>query len=461
MLESERALEYVKANIFDTIGCTEPVAIAYAATAAYRHLGGTVRKVELEISVNIFKNAMAVGIPGSDYKGISFAVALGLVAGDWEKGLRLFENVKLEDREQAFAIAKSGIISTSLTEQKDRIYILTRIFSEKGSAEAEIRGSHGNLLFVKVNGETVYTKEGAGESDIYTGAENAGAGASGTGNPSGGEIEAPEPENLNGLGMEDLVAAIEGIPEEDLFFLEGALDVNRAAADSGFSMRPGMGLGAGIGDLMEEEVVGKSLGTEVERYVAAAADSRMSGMMVPIKGCGGSGNHGIAYFLGTGLAWERYREKTVKSLNRTFAMGLLLVQYIKDYTGLLTPTCGVTVSAAPSIAASLVYALGGSPEEMTAAVKLVMGNIAGILCDGAKHGCALKAATSARFGVQAAFLAMKGVRIPDSDGISGEDLPLTFAQFRTFQDRGLRDADNVMLDILLEKTGRLEKSGRL
>lgn len=446
MLESKRALEYVKANIFDTIGCTEPVAIAYAATAAYSHLGGTVAKVDIEISVNIFKNAMAVGIPGSDYKGISFAVALGLIAGNWKKGLRLYENVKDEDREKAFAMAQSGIILTSLTEQKDKIYVLVRVFTEKGNAEAEIRGSHGNLLFVKVNGETVYAKERAGEP----------AGGKPTaGEPAAGVDGTPGPENLNGFGMDDLVSAIEGIPEDELRFLEGAMEVNRAAAESGLSMRPGMGLGAGISDLMEEGIAGKSLGTEVERYVAAAADSRMSGMMVPIKGCGGSGNHGIAYLLGTGLAWEHFREKTVKSLNRTFAMGLLMVQYIKDYTGLLTPTCGVTVSAAPSIAASLVYALGGGAEEMTAAVKLVIGNIAGILCDGAKHGCALKAATSARFGVQAAFLALKGVRIPDSDGIVGEDLPSTFAQFRTLQDRGLTNADAVMLDILMEKTARL------
>jgi L-cysteine desulfidase len=441
MLDSKRALEYVKKNVFDTIGCTEPVAVAYAAAAAYSHLGGLVRKVEVEISVNIFKNGMAVGIPGSSYKGISFAVALGLTAGEWEKGLRLFENVKAEDMDRAYEMSRSGIIRTFLTKKTEKVYVLAKVFTDKGSAEAEIRGSHGNLLFVKVDGRTVY---GTDTVSLSTGDQS---------EPKSSESGSLDPGALTGLGMEELVAAVEGIPEEELDFLGDALEINRAAAEAGLVQRSGMGLGAGIGDLVEEGILGDSLATEVEKYVAAAADSRMSGMLVPIKGCGGSGNHGIAYFLGTGLAWERYREKAVKSLNRTYAMGLLLVQYIKGYTGLLTPTCGVTVSAAPAIAASVVYAFGGGPAEMTAAVNLVMGNIAGILCDGAKHGCALKAATGARFGVQSAFLALKGVRIPESDGIVGKDLPSSFAQFRTLQEKGLSDADAVMLEILLKKNG--------
>jgi L-cysteine desulfidase len=123
MLDSKRALEYVKKNVFDTIGCTEPVAVAYAAAAAYSHLGGLVRKVEVEISVNIFKNGMAVGIPGSSYKGISFAVALGLTAGEWEKGLRLFENVKAEDMDRAYEMSRSGIIRTFLTKKTEKVYV--------------------------------------------------------------------------------------------------------------------------------------------------------------------------------------------------------------------------------------------------------------------------------------------------------------------------------------------------
>jgi len=437
MLSKERALALVRGNVFNTIGCTEPVAIAYAATAAYQHLGGTIKSLDIRISVNMFKNAMAVGIPGSDQKGIKFATALGLVAGDWKKGLRLFEDVTSEHLAEASRLSSNGMISIGLTDEPDKVFISTLVETDRGTAKAEIRGSHANLLYVDVNGERLYESSSSGDS---------------------GAARKPgdrETEELKGLQMEELAAAVDAISEEELAFLSEAVDLNVAAAEYGLENSPGMGLGTGTARLMNAGIVGDSLATRVEQYVAAAADSRMSGQMVPIKGCGGSGNHGIAYFLGTGLAWRHAQDKAVQSLPRTLAMGLLLVKYIKEYTGLLTPTCGVTVSAAPAIAASLVYAMGGSPETMTAAVKLVLGNIAGILCDGAKHGCSLKAATSARFGVQAAFLALEGVRIPDSDGIIGTDLPSSMENLRRIQENGLTDADQTMLDVLLEKSAQM------
>src|SRR6056297_867202 len=435
MLTGKNALEFVRNNVFDTIGCTEPVAIAYAATTAYQHLGGKVELVEVSISVNVFKNAMAVGIPGSDKKGIQFAVALGLVAGDWSKQLRLFEGVKPEHLEEAGKLASADFIPVSLADVPEKIYIYTKVNTEKGNAEAEIVGAHDNLISIKVNGFQVFP-----QGDNQQQNENTGSSV------------AADPSELEGLSMDELVKAVQAIPEKKLAFLTGAVDINVAAAEIGLKNAPGMGLGAGIDRLKQRDIVGNSLATKVEQYVAAAADSRMSGMMVPIKGCGGSGNHGIAFFLGTGLAFREYEKEMQTSLEQTLAMGLLLVRYIKVYTGLLTPTCGVTVSAAPAIAASLVFAMGGSPAQMTAAVKLVLGNIAGILCDGAKHGCALKAATSARFGVQSAFLALDGVTIPDSDGIVGTDLPDSMNYLRRLQNKGLVDADKTMLEILMEKS---------
>jgi len=441
MLSTEKALEFVRNNVFDTIGCTEPVAIAYAATAAYQHLGGTIESVEVSISVNVFKNAMAVGIPGSDKKGIQFAVALGLVAGDWSKQLRLFEGVKPEHLEEAGKLASADFIPVSLADVPEKIYIYTKVNTEKGNAEAEIVGAHDNLISIKVNGFQVFP-----QGDNQQQNENTGSSV------------AADPSELEGLSMDELVKAVQAIPEKKLAFLTGAVDINVAAAEIGLKNAPGMGLGAGIDRLKQRDIVGNSLATKVEQYVAAAADSRMSGMMVPIKGCGGSGNHGIAFFLGTGLAFREYEKEMQTSLGQTLAMGLLLVRYIKVYTGLLTPTCGVTVSAAPAIAASLVFAMGGSPAQMTAAVKLVLGNIAGILCDGAKHGCALKAATSARFGVQSAFLALDGVTIPDSDGIVGTDLPDSMNYLRRLQNKGLVDADKTMLEILMEKSESIAES---
>lgn len=442
MIDSQKALSYIRTNVFDTLGCTEPIAIAYAATAAYQHIGGDVESVHISISVNVFKNAMGVGIPGSDQRGIQFAVALGLVAGDWSKELRLLEGIDEKDVTNALALVDQGGISIALSDQDEAIYIHTTVVTQNGAAESCIRHSHSNLLYIDVDGKRVY-----GSNDIDCSTEERSI--------SKHDLDRRD---LKGLRMEDLVKAVDGIPENDLVFLDGVTDANLVAAEFALKVGPGMGLGRGISSLIKQGTLGKSILSTVEKYVAAAADSRMSGALIPIKGCGGSGNHGIAFFLAIGLAYNEYSAQMARSLNRTFALGLLLVQYIKGYTGLLTPTCGVTVSAAPSIAASLVYAMGGTPAQMTMAVNLVIGNIAGILCDGAKNGCALKASTSARFGVEAAFLAREGIEIPAREGIVGKDLPATYAHISNLQDGGLKDADKTMLDIMLRKAEEIENA---
>ena len=437
----------IEDTVFDSIGCTEPVAVAYAATAAYQHVGGTVSSIECMISVNVLKNAMSVGIPGSDRKGIPYAVALGVSGGDWTKGLELFEGVDEQKSAEAAELASRGIIDISLYTGGEKIYIYTKVRSDRGVAEALIRGGHDTLEWIKVDGETVYGDNPGTGVDTEAQTET-----------SGREEQVLSYTELEGLSMEELVRMVEKLEEGRLEYLVEGVEINRRAAEHGLKSSPAMALGSGLASLAEEGISDHSLSSMVAQYVAAAADSRMGGGMIHIKGCAGSGNHGITYFLTAGLAYERHRRKAVRSLARTLAMGLLIVRYVKAYTGLLTPTCGVTVSAAPAAAAAIVYALGGTPDQMTAAVKLIYGNIAGILCDGAKHGCALKSSTSARTAIEAAFLALRGVEIPESDGIVDRDLPSSLEHLRRLQNEGLMDADKTMLDILTEKAERLDGS---
>ncbi len=445
----------IEDTVFDSIGCTEPVAIAYAATAAYQHVGGKVLSIECRISVNVLKNAMSVGIPGSDRKGIPYAVALGISGGDWKKGLELFEGIDGQKSAEAAQLASRGIIDISLYRGDEKIYIYTKVCSDRGTAEALIRGGHDALEWIKLDGEVVYGGD-AGEESLH-GGDSGPSAASGEEDSKHDEQVIPYSE-LEGRTMEELVRMIEELDDARLEYLVEGVEINRRAAEYGLAKSPAMALGSGLASLAEEGVRDNSLSSKVAQYVAAAADSRMGGGMIHIKGCAGSGNHGITFFLTIGLAYEHYVEKTVRSLAKSLAMGLTVVRYIKAYTGLLTPTCGVTVSAAPAAAAAIVYALGGTPRQMTAAVKLIYGNIAGILCDGAKHGCALKSSTSARTGVEAAFLALRGVEIPESDGIIDRDLPSSLEHLRRLQNEGLADADKTMLNILTEKAERLDGS---
>jgi L-cysteine desulfidase len=437
------------------MGCTEPAAIAYAATSAYAHLGGEeIRRVDCTVSVSVFKNAMAVGIPGSDRSGIDFAVALGLQAGDWKRGLELFSGVTDRDIEKASELADGGAIGVQLYEGAEKFYIHTRVETEEGYAEAQIRDRHDALEWIRVNDREVWSAAEEGRGAAGRDAEKI-AGRDSEPEPKGKQdrrSDAELTELLMSYGPEELMGLADSLPEEELEELVEGVEINLHAAEYGLRHAPGMGLGRALVDLAEEEGCSTALPAMAQYYVAAAVDTRMSGALVPIKGCGGSGNHGITFFLTLGIGYRNHTGETDRSLARTLAFGLLLVRFFKGYTGLLSPTCGVTVSAAPAAAAALLYAYGGSAEEVTAAVKLIEGNLAGILCDGAKQGCALKASTSARTAIETFRLIRRGVRIPSGDGIVGESLTGSMSHLRELQERGLRDADRTMLNILLRKS---------
>lgn len=430
----------IEATVFDTVGCTEPVAIALAATKAAKALGGDITEVKIVLSANVFKNAMAVGIPGSSRKGIRYAVALGLFKGEPDLGLALLANIRDSDTRGAVELMDRVPMEISLAEAERGVYIAVELQSAMGRAEIVVSGSHDQVRSLKVNGKETLDPQGTG-------------GDSREGDATG-NIPALLQE-LREMEMVDIVALAESIPLEQCKELEEGVSINLAAAARGMETRAGMGLGAALRDMMEDGSLGKGLAEEVKSFAAAGADARMGGELIPVKGCGGSGNHGIAFFITLGMTLRRMEERLVKEPSRALALGLLLVQYIKSYTGLLTPICGVTVCASAAAAAGIVYALGGTPEQMFSAVQLVDGNIAGILCDGAKHGCSLKVATSAGTGVEAALAALSGVTIPKTDGIVGATLKESLVNIRKLQDDGMEAADRTMLALLLEK----EKSG--
>ena len=325
--------------------------------------------------------------------------------------------------------------------QTTEIDIRALVRSENGSAEALIRGSHDHIVYVKKNGQLVAGRDEQADGPLR-----------GSGDPG-------EPD-LRSLRIDELLSAIEQIPEPELEFLLEAIDTNLAAAEQGLQAAPGMGLGANLRALMEQGALDKSLLNTVKMHAAAAADARMGGLKVPIIGVGGSGNHGITYFITVGLAHRYLSLPPGASLARSLAFGILLLSLIKQHTGILTPICGCAVAAGAGATAAITHLLGGSPERITAAVKLLLGNLAGLVCDGAKYGCALKVGTSAAVAVESALLAIHGADIADADGIVGRSLNDTLENLGTLHRRGMSNVDETILDIILAK-GRQVENGEL
>jgi L-cysteine desulfidase len=233
--------------------------------------------------------------------------------------------------------------------------------------------------------------------------------------------------------------------------LKHGIEVNLAAAEAGLAEDAGMKLGRTLQNMIHNGVLEGKLLNTVKMYAAAATDARMGGLKVPIIGLGGSGNHGITYFITVGMAAQVLGLPRDEKLDRALALGILIVRAIKYYTGVLTPMCGCAVAAGAGAAAAITYLLGGNEEQVVGSIKLLFGNLAGLVCDGAKYGCALKVGTSASVAVESALLSMDGVYISDSDGIIGCSLKETLHNLGVLHKKGMAHVDQTILDVILAK----------
>lgn len=428
---SEALLESLERHTFVTVGCTDPVAVGLAAAWAYRYLGGEPKNIHVTMDKNIYKDALAVGVPGTMKSGLDLAVALSVLCGEPEQGLRLLKGVTPADIPRARKFCSQVPIGFSLAEEAVGIYIEASVTTDRGTSKAFLRGSHDGLSRVVVNGEEEFSRQ----RDRHAGCpEDAGLDVFGS------------------LDLNDLLGIVETIDEEKLFFLTEGVRVNKAAAREGEEAGPGLGLGRRYRGLMETGVLSPDAANRARLAVASAADARMSGMNIPIFGCFGSGNHGITLFLAAGTAAEHLGVDE-GCLAKGLAVALSIVGMIKSYTGILTPHCGCAVAAGAGAAGGISWMLGGGKDEIEGAVHLMFGNLMGMLCDGAKYGCALKVATSAGCAIESAWLSAEGARLPAGNGIIGESLQETLGNIRYLTEKGMDGVDGAVLDILLGTGG--------
>lgn len=426
MMESEILLEILKENTFTTVGCTDPVAVGLAAAISYKAIGGEIEDLHIRLDKNIYKDALSVGIPGTMRKGLDLAVALCLVSGDPENGLSILKNVDKKAIAKAEAFLEKIRVSFVLNEDAESIFIESIIRTSNGTASSLLLNSHDHLAKITVNGKVTYSRmENADNSDPLKSLDR-----------------------LKSLTILDILNFVEDISPSELCFLNEGIGMNLQAAESGESSRVGLGVGSLYREMIEKGLLNDDLIHRIKQKVGAAADARMSGMNVPIFGCFGSGNHGITLFTTMGImAKELDAEKD--TISRSLAVALLVTGIIKSRTGILTPHCGCSVAAGTGAAAGMVYLMGGKEKEIQRAVHLMLADLTGMLCDGAKYGCSLKLATSAGVALETSYMAMMGAEVPGDNGIVGVNLQKTMDNLETLTKRGMAGVDRSVLDILL------------
>ena len=414
-----------------SLGCTEPAAIALAAALAREAVGGKVEKVTVLCDANVFKNAINVNIPGlEEVKGALMAAGLGALAGDSHLRLEILSKVTSEGLCAVRELADRGLINVFIEEgERPGLYIEALVETDQGSGRAIIEGTHTSVTAVEADGQPLPLPNWVGTGD-KSGAK-------------GGEAILKE------MALEEIVGLAENMAAEEMAYMLEGVKMNEAASREGLVKKVGLGIGVTLAELVKEGILADDLASQAEVLAAAAVDARMSGMMVPVMTSGYSGNQGIAATtpvvtvargLGTGE----------EELAKAVAISHLVTAYIKEHVGNLSALCGAYVAGGIGAAAGIVRLLGGGKTEIERVISIMAGNLAGVICDGAKPGCALKVGTGASVAVKSAMLAMRGVRVPEGEGIVGATAESTVRNLGALANPGMVQTDAQILQIMLE-----------
>lgn len=417
----DQLIALIQDQIRPAVGCTEPGAAAYAAAVAAQTLGETPERLTVSVSRNILKNAMGVGIPGTDMVGLPIAVALGALCGDAGAGLAVLHNITDEDVAQAQKLVDAQGVQVCLSDHPQKLYIDVLAEAGEHSARTVIAGTHTNIIRIEKDGQCISTGDGTEESGA------AGAGAE--------------------LSLKEIDDFVRSVSSEKLNFLRECINMNSAISQEGLEHPYGLGIGQSIYETLPENNSEENYALAV---TCAAADARMGGCTLPVMSSCGSGNQGLTATLPV-IAVARKRGLSEEDTFRALAYSLLVTIHVKQHLGKLSALCACSVGASIGTACALTYLDGGTLQQIGHCVDNVVADVSGVICDGAKAGCALKIATGVSSAFRGAMLAMKNRNASALDGIVGHDPEASVDNLGNLCNTGMLDTDRVILDMLVCK----------
>ena len=425
--ERNQILSLMKREVVPAIGCTEPIAVALCVARACELLGRVPEKVDAKLSANILKNAMGVGIPATGMIGLPIAIALGATVGRSEYGLEVLKDVTQDAVEQGKWYIDSGAINISLKDGiSEKLYIEVEVSAEAQSAKAIIAGGHTNFVYL-AQGEDVILDS---TKDSKTASDESSA----------------DPE----LSLKTVWEFATESPIEELSFILEAKRLNKEAAERSFAGNYGHRLGKILKNDFEKKTMGDGVFSRILSYTSAACDARMAGAMIPVMSNSGSGNQGIAATLPVVVYAEDCgadEEHTIRAL----ILSHLTAIYIKQSLGKLSALCGCVVAATGS-SCGITYLMGGGYMELSYAVKNMIANLTGVICDGAKPSCTLKLSSGVSTAVLSALMAMEHECVSAVEGIIDEDVDKSIRNLTAIGRDAMNETDHMVLDIMTHKS---------
>ena len=415
----------INREVVPAMGCTEPVAVSLCTAKAVEILGGEPQSLEVRLSPNVLKNAMGVGIPGTGMIGLPIAVALGAIVGKSEYMLEVLKDTTPEAVQKGREMIDGGRIKVGLKEGAcDMLYIEVEARSGNDTAVAVIESAHTNFVYLQKNG------------DLLLDARN----ASGSTADGGKDVE---------LTLQRVWEFATESPVEELSFILEARNLNKAVAEESLKGEWGHCLGRIISGDARNKVFGDTTFARMVSYTSAACDARMGGAKIPVMSNSGSGNQGIASTLPV-VVYAEESNADEEKLIRALTLSHLTVIYIKQSLGRLSALCGCVVASTGS-SCGIAYLMGGGYNEVAMAVKNMVANLTGVICDGAKPSCSLKLATAVSTALLSAVMAMEHRCVTSLEGIVDDDVDKSIRNLTSIGSQGMQHTDKMILSIMTNK----------
>lgn len=417
----------VQEEVKPALGCTEPVSLALACAMAAGELSGEVTRIEAWVSPNLMKNGLGVTVPGTGMVGLPIAAALGATGGNAHAGLEVLKDASAEALTRAKGMLKAGLVQVKLQEPCDEIlYSRACVYAGDASAMVTIAGGHTRVVEVVCQGETRVRLD-----DRQT------------------EVSNDPLAVLSNTTLSQILEFVEQVPFEAIRFILEAGQLNDALSREGLIGKWGLHVGATLNKQRARGWMGQDLGSDIVIRTSAASDARMGGATLPAMSNSGSGNQGITATMPVVVVAEHVQADDER-LARALMLSHLSAIYIHYQLPRLSALCAATTAAMGS-AAGMAWLMGGSYQTIAMAIGSMIGDVSGMICDGASNSCAMKVSTSVTSAWKAVMMALDDTAVTGNEGIVAHDVDQSISNLCALACRSMQATDRQIIEIMASK----------
>ncbi len=421
-------IHVIQQDVQPAVGCTEPIALALASAIAASYLPAKAERIKARVSPNLMKNGMGVTVPGTGMVGLPIAAAVGALGGDPDGGLEVLKNLSSQQVAEAKAMLERGDVRVDMQAGDEILFAEATLYLGEQWACVTIAGGHTQVVRIVINGNVLF--ELAPESPSE-------------------QVACRAHDCLKQATARQVYQFATQVPFEQIAFILQAAKLNGALSQEGLTGNYGLHIGASLMRQRGRGLLVKDLLSDIMIRSAAASDARMGGALLPAMSNSGSGNQGIAATMPVVVVAEHVGASE-EELARALILSHLMAIYIHSQLPTLSALCAAT-TAAMGAAAGMAWLLEPRYEPVALAIGSMIGDISGIICDGAANSCAMKVSTSVSAAYKAVLMALDSSGVTGNEGIVADDVDQSIANLCALACGAMRQTDSQIIEIMARK----------